>query len=92
MTIKAIKEKYKNYHETTGDDKTMFSIIHALSGEKYVVIGADCKGYGKSVYQVVRVSDGQEMLSKDRCRPCDNFCEDSNDVACEMMWDAGIDY
>ena len=92
MTIKAIKEKYKDFHKKTGDDKTMFSVIHAVSGEKYVVIGTDCKGYGKTVYQVVRVSDGREMLGKDRCRPCDNFYEDSNDVACEMMWDAGTDY
>ena len=32
----------------------------------------------------VRVSDGKEMLSQDRCRPCDNL-DDAIDVAGEMM-------
>lgn len=89
MTIKAIKEKYKDYHEKTGDHKTMFAVFSAEDGngkaDKYVVVVTDCKGYGKTVFQVVRVSDGQEMLYKGSCRPCDDL-SDAVDVACEMEW------
>lgn len=84
MTIKAIKENYKDYHKTTGDNKTMFSVF-SMEGEKYVVVVTDCRGYGKTVYQVVRVRDGQEMLHKGSCRPCDDL-SDAVDVACEMEW------
>lgn len=89
MTIKAIKEMYKDYHEKTGDNKTMFSVFSVLESngvyEKYVVVVTDCKGYGKTVFQVVRVGDGQEMLYKGSCRPCDSL-SDAIDVACEMEW------
>ena len=84
MTIKAIKEAYKDYHKTKGDDKTMFSVF-SMEGEKYVVVVTDCRGYGKTLYQVVRVKDGAEMLYKGSCRPCDNL-EDAVDVALEMEW------
>ena len=84
MTIKAIKEKYKDYHKTTGDNKTMFSVF-SMEGEKYVVVVTDCRGYGKTVFQVVRVRDGQEMLFNGSCRPCDDL-GDAVDVACEMEW------
>ena len=89
MTIKAIKEKYKNYHEKTGDHKTMFAVFSCFCDvekfEKYVVVVTDYKGFGKTVVQVVRVRDGQEMLYKGSCRPCDDL-SDAIDVACEMEW------
>ena len=63
MTIKAIKEKYKNCgKEIFGCGKIM------------------CK----DVIQVIRVSDGKELLSEGRCRPCDNL-DDAVDVAGEMI-------
>lgn len=45
----------------------------------------DCKGFGKTVMQVVRVSDGKELLTEGSCRPCDNL-DDAIDVASEMEW------
>ena len=45
----------------------------------------DCKGFGKTVMQVVRVSDGKELLPEGSCRPCDNL-DDAIDVAGEMKW------
>ena len=90
MTIKAIKEKYKDFHKTTGDNKTMFAVFSAFSEDlanedKFVVVVTECKGYGKTVFQVVRVSDGAEMLPAGSCRPCDSLA-DAVDVAEEMEW------
>ena len=87
MTIKAIKEKYKDTHKATGDNKTMFAVFSAFfeTDEKFVVIVTDCDGFGKTVVQVVRVRDGAEMLPLGSCRPCDSL-SDAVDVALEMEW------
>ena len=84
MTIKAIKEKYK-YYEIKGNEKNMFTTYDYQDGNgKVVIVVNDCRGYGKTVMQVVRVSDGKELLKDDSCRPCDNL-DDAIDVAGEMM-------
>ena len=42
------------------------------------------KDIGKYVTQVIRVSDGKELLKDGSCRPCDNL-DDAIDVAGEIM-------
>ena len=84
MTIKAIKEKYKDYH-IKDNEKNMFTTYDYKDGNgKVVIVVNDCRGYGKTVMQVVRVSDGKELLNEGGCRPCDNM-DDAIDVAGEMM-------
>lgn len=84
MTIKAIKEKYKNYH-IKGNEKNIFITYDYKDGNgKVVIVVNDCRGYEKTVMQVVRVSDGKELLKGGSCRPCDNM-DDAIDVAGEMM-------
>lgn len=86
MTIKAIKEAYADYRKEYG--KTMYK-VYDFGGEygKCVII---CKsGTGrdmKTVDQVVRVSDGKELLCDHRWRWTDNL-EDAVDVAGEMLDD-----
>ena len=83
MTIKAIKEKYKDYQKDTG--KNMFTTYDFGDDiGKVVVVVNSSKSYGKTVAQVVRVSDGKELLPKDMNRPCDNL-DDAIDVADEML-------
>ena len=85
MTIKAIKEKYKNYNRDTFSCKNMFVVYDYNDGNgKIVIVVNNCRWLGKDVVMAVRVSDGKEMLSQDRCRPCDNL-DDAIDVAGEMM-------
>lgn len=84
MTIKAIKEKYKNY-KRKANGKNMFTIYnYGNKNGKVVIVVNDCKEYGKTVMQVVRVSDGKELLPEGSCRPCDNL-DDAIDVAGEMI-------
>lgn len=84
MTIKSIKEKYKDY-QISGNEKNMFTTYDYNDGNgKVVVVVNNCKGFGKTVMQVVRVSDGKELLKNGRCRPCDNL-DDAIDVAGEMI-------
>lgn len=84
MTIKAIKEKYDGKY-ADGGEKTMFVTYDYNNGwGKVVIVVTSCKGYGKTVFQAVRVSDGKEMIEEGRCRPCDNM-NDAIDVAGEMM-------
>lgn len=86
MTIKSIKEKYRNY-KLRANEKNMFATYDYNDGNgKVVIIVNDCKGYGKTVMQVVRVSDGIELLAERRCRPCNNL-DDAIDVAGEMISD-----
>ena len=40
--------------------------------------------YGRTVWQVVRVSDGKELIHDGNCRPCDSL-DDAIDVAGEMI-------
>lgn len=82
MTIKAIKEKYRDY-KINGNEKNLFAVYDYGFG-KVVIVVNDCKGYGKTVMQVVRVEDGRELLSNGACRPCDNL-DDAIDVAGEMF-------
>ena len=85
MTIKEIKEKYKDY-KRKAKEKNMFTIYDYNDGNgKVVIVVNDCKGFGKTVMQVVRVSDGKELLQEGSCRPCDNL-DDAIDVAGEMEW------
>ncbi len=86
MTIKAIKEKYKEYH-ISSNEKNMFTTYDYNDGNGKVVIIVNShsnKYVGKYVTQVVRVSDGKELLKDGSCRPCDNL-DDAIDVAGEMM-------
>ena len=84
MTIKAIKEAYKNY-KIEGSETNSFATYDYRDGNgKMVIVVNNCKGYGKTVTQVVRVNDGKEMLEEGRCRPCDNL-DDAIDVAGEMF-------
>ena len=90
MTITAIKEKYKDY-EISGGEKNSFTVYDWQDGNGKVVIVVNvCKGYGKSVTQVVRVGDGIELLPRHSCRPCDNM-DDAIDVAGEMIQDNGLE-
>ena len=85
MTIKEIKEKYKDY-KRKANEKNMFTIYdYNDENGKVVIVVNDCKGFGKTVMQVVRVSDGKELLQEGSCRPCDNL-DDAIDVAGEMEW------
>lgn len=86
MTIKAIKEKYKDY-QVDKNEKNMFVTYDYKDYNGKVVIVVNSHSYkecGKHVTQVIRVSDGKELIEKDRCRPCDNL-DDAIDVAYEMM-------
>ena len=84
MTIKAIKEQYKKYQVSGGEYNSFVVYDYKDGNGKIVIVVNMCKGYGKSVTQAVRVSDGKELIGKDRCRPCDNL-DDAIDVAGEMM-------
>ena len=88
MTIKAIKEQYKDYMKSDLPGKTSFVVWDYHDGNGKVVIVVKHLGiYGyKDVVQVVRVSDGKELLEEGRCRPCDNL-DDAIDVAGEMLVD-----
>lgn len=84
MTIKGIKENYKNY-KLRGNEVNRFATYDYGDGNgKVVIVVNDCKGYGKTVMQVVRVNDGKELLANGSCRPCDNL-DDAIDVAGEML-------
>ena len=84
MTIKAIKEAYKDY-KRVGSEVNRFAVYDYNDGNgKVVIVVNDCKSYGKTVMQVVRVRDGKEMLANGSCRPCDNL-DDAVDVAGEMF-------
>lgn len=88
MTIKSIKEKYKDYRRSA-NEKNMFAVCDYGDGNGKVVIvvlSHPCKYVGKYVHQVVRVRDGKELLSEGSMRPCDDL-EDAIDVAGEMLDD-----
>lgn len=84
MTIKAIKEQYKDYQRSVGE-KNIFA-TYDFGGDfgKCVVVVNYCRGYAESVMQVVRVSDGKALLEEGRSRYCDNL-DDAIDVAMEML-------
>lgn len=84
MTIKEIKEQYKNYR-VTGSERNSF-VTYNYGGEtgKVVIIVNISRSMRDYVTQVVRVSDGKALLEEGRCRPCDNL-DDAVDVAGEMI-------
>ena len=82
MTIKQIKENYKNY-KTVGNEKNSFVVTHYVGYGKCVIVVNSDKIYGKAVTQIIRVEDGKELLQED-IRPCDNL-SDALDVAEEML-------
>lgn len=82
MTIKELKGIYADYVD---GGTTRFTVYTDSDFGKVLVIVGDFPQYGKSVEQVVRVSDGKELLKG--CRPCDNMT-DAIDVASEMLQDA----
>lgn len=83
MTIKAIKEAYTGRYGN--GEKTMFTTFDYGDGNGKVVIVVTRHGiYGRTVWQVVRVGDGKELIPDGNCRPCDNM-DDAIDVAGEMM-------
>ena len=73
MTIKAIKEKYKLYNLRGSEWNTFTSYDYEDGNGKVVIVVNNCKGFGKTVMQVVRVSDGKELLPEGSCRPCDSL-------------------
>lgn len=84
MTIKSIKEQYKEYQVRAGE-KNIFTTFDFNDGNGKCVIVVNYNGcYGRTVMQVVRVSDGKELLEEGSCRPCDNL-DDAIDVAYEML-------
>ena len=85
MTIKNIKEKYKSYNVRVGEHNSFVVYDYEDGNGKVVIVVNINKGYGDTVMQVVRVSDGKEMLPEGACRPCDNL-NDAIDVAGEMDW------
>lgn len=87
MTIKEIKEKYKDY-KIEFKEKNMFAVYDFKGdiGKTVIVVKSHPDKYiGKHVTQVIRVSDGKELLT-DSIRPCDNM-DDAIDVAAEMLAD-----
>ena len=87
MTIKAIKEQYKTYG-ARGEKKSFVTYDYRDGNGKVVIVVSHMGMYGyKDVVQVVRVSDGKELLPEGACRPCDNL-DDAIDVAGEMLAEA----
>lgn len=86
MKIKDIKEMYKNYHVYPNEHNSFIVYdYHDGNGKVVIVVNINyCKYVGDYVTQVIRVSDGKELLEDGACRPCDNL-DDAIDVAGEMM-------
>lgn len=87
MTIKEIKENYKNYN-LRANERNSFVTYDYNDGNGKVVIVVNihkCSYIGRYVMQVIRVADGKELLPNGACRPCDNL-DDAIDVAGEMEW------
>lgn len=84
MTVKEIKTLYKDYNVKQGEKNFFVSHNYGDGNGKVLIIVNACKGYGKTVTQVIRVKDGAELLKNGSCRPCDNL-KDSIDVAGEMI-------
>lgn len=83
MTIKEIKQKYEGKYGK-GEKTTVVTYDFKDENGKVAIITTYIRGYGRTVWQAVRVSDGKELIEDGRCRPCDNL-DDAIDVAGEMM-------
>lgn len=85
MTIKAIKERYQNYHVGSGEHNSFVTADFLGIGRCVIVVNICRHRYvGDYVMQVVRVSDGCALLEDGACRPCDNL-DDAVNVAGEML-------
>lgn len=82
MKIKDIKEKYKNYG---GEHCSSVVVGGEYVNKVVIIVEVHPMPLGDWVVQVVRVSDGKELLDEGACRPCDNL-DDAVDVAFEMHW------
>lgn len=86
MTIKALKDIYKDYQHGPGEHNSF--VVYDFGGVYgKVLIVVTISGRYKDVVQVIRIKDGKEILGRGRCRPCDNLYEDAIDVAYDMMTD-----
>lgn len=84
MTIKALKEKYKNYACKNGEYNTFTCYDYKDGRGQIFIVVNNCKGYGKTVMQAIRKDTGEELLKNGSCRPCDNL-DDAIDVLGEMI-------
>lgn len=84
MKIKDIKSKYKNYNVKTGEHNSFVVYDYGEDIGKVVIVVNVSKIIGDYVTAAIRVSDGKNLISSGRCRPCDNL-EDAIDVAGEMF-------
>lgn len=86
MKIKDIKTLYANYE---GYKNCRFVVADFGGDISKAIIVVSVERVGgeiwRDVVQVVRISDGKELLSHGRCRPCDNLQNDAYDVASEMI-------
>lgn len=89
MTIKTIKEKYKTYGLNGSGHNSFVPYDYGDGNGKVVIVVNIDRTIGDTVRQVVRVSDGREMLPEDSCRVCDNLT-DAIDVAEEMILENSI--
>lgn len=89
MTVKAIKEQYKDYDLALNGGKNSFVVTTLTDAKVKAVIIVNVHQVGKSVVQLIRVSDGAELFKNGECRPCDSLA-DAVDVADEMIQDNNI--
>ena len=83
-SLKALKEKYNGYKAEKGEEtKFKTTDLNDGNGKLLLVVNYN-KIAGKTLVQIVRVSDGKELLSVGRCRPVDGL-KDAEDVAIEML-------
>lgn len=89
MTIKEIKEQFKDYRRSSGEKNCFVVYTFDGIGKCVIIVNRSMTSWsiGEYVTQVIRVSDGKKMLAEGRCRPCDNLYEDAIDVAGEMLVD-----
>ena len=87
MTIKAVKEKYRNYECGAGGHNSFVVYDYNDGYGKYViVVNVSRRKYvGDYVTAVVRLTDGKNVI-EGHSRPCDNL-DDAIDVAGEMIED-----
>lgn len=86
MTIKELKEKYKNYRFVSSE-RNCFVVYNYKdgNGKILIIVNKHKNRYiGGYVTQAIRVDDGKELIEDGWYRPCDNL-DDAIDVACEMM-------
>lgn len=88
MTIKEIKEAYKNYHCTNGATNSFITVNTSDYGKIVIVINDFCGD--KAVTQIVKVSTGEKLLGDDRFRTCYSR-NDAIDVAFEMLDEMNLD-